>query len=203
MAISASGSVGPRGDHVDMWEAIILAAVTARLVHATSEMARSSQLDQEAQWRPVIVPALRSIDEAHGHYITLHLENAGRGPALSLYVELANGARGRSAKSHNSVVSPGRREGVVCKLQPAAPIQWGHVLNAQVSYYDIAGRWYRTELMLVREEQADGSRPLRVAPNRKVSRTDRRAYGEASAGPGLARGGYRQPIRLRRAPKPR
>jgi hypothetical protein len=74
------------------WDALVaigtllLAGVTLLLVLRTRDLARSSEADIRAQWRPIILPAYDDPDDFALLYregvLYVGIRNAGRGPAL-------------------------------------------------------------------------------------------------------------------------
>ncbi|WP_267242275.1 hypothetical protein [Streptomyces sp. PR69] len=66
---------------------VVLAAVTFHLVRRTKDIAKASEADLKAQWRPVLVPTLEDPELAHDSdakllSLVVRIRNVGRGPAL-------------------------------------------------------------------------------------------------------------------------
>jgi hypothetical protein len=83
-----------------LWEGLValgtlvLAAFTGWLAWVTRRLARTTALEVQAQWRPIIVPAKPIVDlvgpdetRALNYELTVRLKNIGAGPALAVRVD--------------------------------------------------------------------------------------------------------------------
>jgi hypothetical protein len=136
------------------WDALVaigtllLAGVTFLLVLRTADMARSSERDIRAQWRPLILPALdlswnRSLgyDKERG-YLEVLIQNAGRGPAIHIRAQIE--PDGASPENWSlGALAAGDKQWLTFRV--AKPDSATQLLLA---YRDLAGRTYSTSITI-------------------------------------------------------
>jgi hypothetical protein len=135
------------------WEALVaigtlaLALVTFLLVLRTSRLAKWSETDVRAQWRPVILPDVESgypisYNESQG-VLTLRIHNGGRGPALYVRINVEPGGISPYQAPISALAAGGHLELIfrdVPKLDSGAQILF--------DYRDLTDRTYSTSMTM-------------------------------------------------------
>jgi hypothetical protein len=132
------------------WEAfvaigtLLLAGVTFLLVLRTRDLARSSDADIRAQWRPTILPALdlpgsRTLEHT-GQFLRVKINNAGRGPALFIRTLLEPDMATGENWSLGALAAGDK---YVLNFRAAKPDTHAQLL---FDYRDLAGRTYSTAI---------------------------------------------------------
>jgi hypothetical protein len=134
------------------WEALVavgtllLALATFYLVLRTSALAKSSESDLRAQWRPVILPAsYPSLGESVGYdanadLLFVRVQNAGRGPALHVRTQVEPGGISPDHWSLGSLAVGNEQELWFRTVKPDSTFQ------VLFDYRDLANRTYSTSM---------------------------------------------------------
>jgi hypothetical protein len=133
---------------------VVLAAATAYLAWSTRQVAKGTQADVQAQWRPVLLPSpdppgLRSFFyERDTGRVTVKIRNAGRGPALFVRTRLDPGGFSPDNWSLGAL-APGDDVKLTFTVPNLAP--GGQLL---VDYRDLSERTYST-VIVIQAEMSD------------------------------------------------
>jgi len=134
---------------------LVLAAFTAWLAWTTRRLARAAGSETRANWRPVLVFALATLE---GGRLSLSVRNVGRGPALRL------GAYIMLDSEKPKITRPRQLADVVAPGEPAV-IEWSDFdpptsavagvglpvwdgFDGELSYFDVSYSFYRTTFKL-------------------------------------------------------
>jgi hypothetical protein len=131
---------------------LVLAGVTFLLVRRTRDLARSSEADIRAQWRPMILPALDLPGDRalayEGEFLYVRIHNAGRGPALFIRTLLEPDMATAENWSLGALAAGDKYE---LKFRAVKPDAHAQLL---FDYRDLAGRTYST-LITIQVVDAD------------------------------------------------
>jgi hypothetical protein len=150
---------------------VALAVVTVMLFIATLSVARTTQREVAAQWRPALVPgrtvtpeqrsdvgfslALYMVNPAidvRGEILTVALHNAGTGPALDIAATLQPGDIPMASLSDANVILAGEQRSLTFSL-PTPRVQ--HRLTA--TYQDLGNTKYTTAVDVTFEAGTPGT----------------------------------------------
>ena len=151
------------------WEALVaiatfvLAMFTWRLAARTRDLAKESEADERAQWRPVLLPVNEDSSRFRwgvpneGLYYSQRLErlavpirNSGRGPALHVRVQLERvGTEGAVSPWNWSLGAVGSGEKVELVFDNAAFAERAQLL---IDYRDVVGRQHATASTIERRD---------------------------------------------------
>lgn len=152
------------------WEALValgtigLALGTAWLAWTTRIVARATQAEVSATWRPVVLPAALSIGSERkppGAYVHLSLRNVGAGPALGL-TYFVEGARQGPPQSAGHPLAVGDEFVGYLDIDPDPSIT---ELVVVLLYEDLAAR-QQTTRVLVAVKYSEEQLGTTVHPNR-------------------------------------
>jgi hypothetical protein len=134
--------------------------VTAWLAVSTRKLARASTADQRAQWRPILTvdpEGQVDYDDATGEW-SLELRNVGRGPAFGVYAELRSGPHPIGASIPGlgaTALAPGQSFRLRARVTDPSKYRRGHVVNIEVTYYDVTEYWHKSHLTMIGRRPPD------------------------------------------------
>jgi hypothetical protein len=134
------------------WEALVaigtllLAVATFLLVLRTAALARSSDADIRAQWRPIILPAAYDAGDSALFYtdgvLYVGIKNAGRGPALYIRAQIEPDGVSPEIWPLGALAAGDKYELEFRIAKPDSAIQ------VLFDYRDLAGRTYSTSITI-------------------------------------------------------
>jgi len=142
----------------------VLAGFTGLMARSTRGLARSSEIDQRSQWRPILIPSDPEVEVGSDGELRIQVRNVGRGPALGLHGELRSGVVpcGSSIPGQPNVAAPSESLAIRFNLNPSS-FPAGRVITIRVSYHDIAEQWHQTEIKAGSHRESEGTLLRRLA----------------------------------------
>jgi hypothetical protein len=132
--------------------AILLAFVTGWLAWSTHKLAVASTADQRAQWRPILtVRPDGQVDYDDAGKLSFELRNVGRGPAFGVRAELRRGPQpigGSPPGLGAPALAPGESFQLQARITDPNSYKRGHVVNIEVTYYDVTEYWHKSHLTM-------------------------------------------------------
>ena len=128
------------------WDALVgigtllLAGATFLLVLRTAALAKSSDADIRAQWRPMILPG--QVLFYSGAALQVGIRNGGRGPALYVRAQIEPGGVSPEGWSLGALAAGDKRELRFPTTKPDSATQ------LLFDYRDLAGRTYSTSITI-------------------------------------------------------
>jgi hypothetical protein len=150
---------------------LALALVTAWLAVSTRKLARASTADQRAQWRPILAvdPEGRVDYEDATGQLSFNVRNVGRGPAFGIRAELRRGPQpigGSMPGLGAAALAPGESFRLRARISHPNDYKRGHVVNIEVTYYDVTEYWHKSHLTMTGrrppDKLGDDSAPLEL-----------------------------------------
>jgi hypothetical protein len=133
---------------------LLLALVTVFLVRRTSALARSSDAEIRAQWRPLILPALdlswepSLVYEEEPGSLEVRIQNAGRGPAIHIRTQMVPDGVSPENWSLGALAAGDKQSLIFRVAKPNSATQ------LRFAYRDLAERTYSTSITI---EVVDGN----------------------------------------------
>ena len=130
-----------------------VALITAWLAVSTRKLARASTADQRAQWRPILTvgpDGQVDYDDTTGK-LSFELRNVGRGPAFGVRAELRRGPQpigGSTPGLGATALAPGESFRLHARITDPSNHKRGHVVNIEVTYYDVTEYWHKSHLTM-------------------------------------------------------
>jgi hypothetical protein len=143
---------------------LVLAGFTGFLAFSTRALARSSEIDQRSQWRPILIPGNPEVEERGDGELRIQVRNVGRGPALGVHGELRSGVApcGASIPGQPNIAAPSESVAIRFSLNPS-PFPAGRVITICISYHDIGEQWHQTEIKAASQRESEGTLLRRLA----------------------------------------